>query len=351
MTGSDFSRRMGLPRALPPSVSAPTPTSTMTPTLLPSASLPGAISIDPAMRYLASRASMTVTDNAVSLLVVAVREHARKILQGAIAEAKVGDQLLVSARGDHWTSLSRRTAKSLITVHDLARALEGDPTLGGGGRKVAPTSRLAWERCVASANSGVAALSSSLHPTATAAAAQAGINRAIEAAAALAVSSQGRGTADSIAAARLGHTSAAASDGRRTPLQRQNSAQLSRRGTGKDLSVMKARTTTTSSSSSASNTVRRRTVAAAVSKTEQQNGEHTKPMSAAVPSSQAEPTRDPNTSAHSRRVVGRGFGAKNLAMMRARRQSGCSSPDSTAESTSSRHKEEKAAAVEPVKME
>ena len=95
-----------------------------TPTLprpvIPSAHLPGALLIDPLVRSLATAESMSVSEDAIWLAIVAVREHATATLRQALRNKSEVEQGPIDVLGN---IISGRT----ITSSDLALSNLGGP--------------------------------------------------------------------------------------------------------------------------------------------------------------------------------------------------------------------------------
>mmetsp|Transcript_52977 Transcript_52977/g.158578 ORF Transcript_52977/g.158578 Transcript_52977/m.158578 type:complete len:925 (-) Transcript_52977:219-2993(-) len=159
---------------------------------LRSATLPGALSIDPKLRGLVGKHGMAVSENAVWLLVVAVRAHASAVLRRTIAEmeatkgdqvtsvaaaesqensksstkdekkipssarSKMGDAKVEGAEVSDSFVFEQRKTQSTITVFDLALALSSNPALSSGAANISK-SRVAWERCISAANGTLSA--------------------------------------------------------------------------------------------------------------------------------------------------------------------------------------------------
>ncbi len=136
--------------------------------IIPSARLPGALEIDPFVRKMAQQTALTVSENAIWLLVVAVREHSKAVITETISSCKNLDKGCASelpksfmnsiahtcdapVRGsiqkppiDNSIEVmnSTETRKmAVINASDLSVALVANPVLVGGIRS---SSRLAY---------------------------------------------------------------------------------------------------------------------------------------------------------------------------------------------------------------
>ena len=117
-----------------------------------SATLPGALSIDPSVKQAVTSSGMTISKEALRYIVVAVREHTSSVLREIISDVEKRDMM----NNDNDTkspgipvSTNRRSA---ITNQDIKELLGKKPQLGGGSVN-SSLSRLGWERCSRLSNS------------------------------------------------------------------------------------------------------------------------------------------------------------------------------------------------------
>lgn len=122
---------------------------------LPNLRIPGALTIDPMIRKLAKSKEMTVSENAIWLLIYSVREYTCNILQHTITKCQSdkNDPSSSSISNDHRPLVASSNPNSCkITPLDLARSLEctKNNTPPIKINQTLASSRLGWERCIQS---------------------------------------------------------------------------------------------------------------------------------------------------------------------------------------------------------
>lgn len=143
---------------------------------LPSARLPGALEIDPFARKIARQTALTVSENAIWLLIIALREHSKSLITEIISncrdldkgyvsglpksfmtsiahnsDAPVGDSIQKSL-DDIAASSAEKRKMTVIKAADLYEAIVANPVLAGGNRS---SSRLASMQSLSSSCSQV----------------------------------------------------------------------------------------------------------------------------------------------------------------------------------------------------
>jgi len=147
--------------------------------------IPGALAVDPLVRDLAQEAGMRPTENAVWLLVVAMKEHAKNVLKHAISQKEAVENQQVPSRTLHYPKILTTSSKSTskrdlsqekqdksrnmpstlqqvktrksLTAHDIYAGSVMMPT-GSIGSLGGSVSRSALERCFHLAHDSLPAL-------------------------------------------------------------------------------------------------------------------------------------------------------------------------------------------------